>query len=139
MINPSAYEAFLDATGLVIFYIALLSIRWTNLNRYTHVGEVYRGTRMDDTDIHRRFPNVGEVYQDKAFTSTSTDEAVAFNEFSKGNVKITAQTKSGIKDDSFSATGGENEVLFKSDKKFESTKKVLLSDGKTWDIHLKEL
>jgi hypothetical protein len=62
---------------------------------------------MDDTVVYKRFPNVGEVYQDKAFTSTSTDEAVAFNGFFKGNVKITAQTKSGIKVDSFSATEGE--------------------------------
>jgi hypothetical protein len=94
---------------------------------------------MDDTVVYKRFPNVGEVYQDKAFTSTSTDEAVAFNGFFKGNIKITAQTKSGIKVDSFSATEGENEVLLKPDTKFEITKKDLLSDGTTWDIHLMEL
>jgi hypothetical protein len=90
---------------------------------------------MDDIDVYKRFPNIGEVYQDKAFTSTSTDEAVALNGF----FKITTQTKRGIKVDSFSATEGENEVPFKPDTKFEITKKELLPDGKTWDIHLKEL
>jgi hypothetical protein len=32
LINPSAYEGFLEATGQVLFYIALPTIRWKKFN-----------------------------------------------------------------------------------------------------------
>ena len=105
---------------------------------YSYNGTVYRGTDMSEKDLHRIFPNVGDAYQDRAFTSTSTNRTTAFDGFFQGNVRITAKTKSGVKVDSFSATGGENEVLFKPDTKFEITKKELMSDGETWDINLEE-
>ena len=102
-------------------------------------GVVYRGTEMELSKVHERFPAVGEIYSDKGFSSTSDNSTVAFKGFFEGNVRITARSKSGVNVSDLSAVPSEGEVLFKPSTKFRITKKELMKDGKTWDINLEEI
>lgn len=96
-------------------------------------GTTYRGTPMTEDKVHERFPDVGEIYTDKGFSSSTTDPNKAF----AGNVQMKIESKSGVMIDDISAIPSEDEVLFKPDTKFRITKKEQSSDG-TWHIDLLE-
>lgn len=97
-------------------------------------GMVYRGANLSQ-DIIDKY-KVGEVFTEKAFTSTSSKESVTDSfvapEDAKRTVKYNIQSKKGKSIKEFSQVPEEEEILFDSNTSF----KVLGKEERDGVIHL---
>ncbi len=96
-------------------------------------GPVFRGTHLEPDQIASYKP--GEVVEEKAFTSTSTDPDKAFG----GNTKFFIQSETGTDVASFSQVPDESEILFDRGTTFKVLENQFNpATGKT-EIYLREV
>lgn len=98
-------------------------------------GTTYRGVDLPGDALSNY--EEGTVVTERAFTSTSTDPAIASGNF-KGNAIIIISGKSGRDISEFSQYSYEKEILYDKGTKFYVTGKSFDSETGKWTIRMRE-